>query len=115
MSTCLHEDTPGSLPHTLFRVFKHDRPAQLHPIRCSLAHMVMLRDLELEGMPIAIDEYLPVGVLPVVLIHTVALRLLAPLMVRLDRDDACNSAYQHGPTSCIYEKMDDGSIMHPLK
>ena len=106
---------PGSLPHTLYWVFKHDRPAQWCPRCCSLAHMVILRDLELEGMPMAIDEYLPVGGLPVVLIHTVALRLLTPLMVLFYRDDACNSAYQHGPTSCVYEKMGDGSIMFRLK
>ena len=66
----------------------------------------MLRHLKLDGLPVAIDEYLPVGGLPVVGILAVALRLLAPLVMRLHRDDACHSAYQHSPTSCVYEKME---------
>ena len=75
----LHKDTPGSLPHILLGVLEHDRTSQRLPRRRRFAHMVMLRHLELDGLPVAIDEYLPVGGLPVVGIPAVALRLLALL------------------------------------
>ena len=72
----------------------------------SLTGKIMLRHLLLNGMIVTIDEYLPVCGLLVVGILAVALRLLAPLVMRLHRDDACHGAYQHIPTSCVYEKVE---------
>ena len=96
---------PGSLPHILLGVLEHDRTGQ-PPTRSLFAEVVVPGHLKLDGMLVAIDEYLPVSGLLVVGILAVALRLLAPLVMWLHRDDACHSAYQHIPTSCVYEKIE---------
>ena len=64
---------PGSLPHTLFRVLEHDCSTQWCSRCGSLAHVVILSDLELEGVSMTLDEHLPVNGLPMVRVHTVAL------------------------------------------
>ena len=48
----------------------------------------MLRHLELESLPVTSDRDLPVRRLPMVGILAIALRLLAPLTVRLYCDNA---------------------------
>ena len=96
---------PGSLPHTLLGVLEHDRSGQL-PIRGHVADVVVPGHLKLDGMLVALDEYLPVCGLLVVGVLAVALRLLAPLVMWLHRDDACHGAYQHIPTSYVYEKIE---------
>ena len=72
----------------------------------SLTGKNMRRHLHLNGMIVTIDEYFPVRGLLVVGILAVALRLLAPLVMWLPRDDACHGAYQHIPTSWVYEKIE---------
>ena len=50
VSTCLHEDMPGDLPHTLLRVFEQDRSGQLHPTRSHFTKVVGFGHLDIALM-----------------------------------------------------------------